>query len=159
MHNKICLQWASQSLMLLSYFQASTTIECMTCCISYSQLVWRSLPTKSKDTGTIRLIGNHTHSRPIWEIIEHAISKIILGFVSYNVCLKLLQLVQLFPKLDSLPKLNLRHDRRAQFGWSLWPHQSTWVIPFPTSKETVCTEGLLAQHALGMLGRTLLKCV
>ena len=42
------------------------------------------VPNNTKDTGIIRLIGNHTHSRPIWEIIVHAISKIILGFASYN---------------------------------------------------------------------------
>ena len=33
---------------------------------------------------TIWLIGNHTHSRPIREIIVHAIRKIVLGFASYN---------------------------------------------------------------------------
>ena len=35
------------------------------------------------------------------------------------------------------PKLNSRHDRLAYFGWSLWPQQSLWNIPLPTSKETL----------------------
>jgi hypothetical protein len=35
--------------------------------------VWRSLPTQFEYTGSIQLIGNHTHSHPIWEIIVHPI--------------------------------------------------------------------------------------
>ena len=68
--------------------QASKTAECMTCCISIIMCIgsnwqlWCSLPTK--DTGTIRLVGNHAHSCPIWEMIVHIISKIILSFALYN---------------------------------------------------------------------------
>ena len=57
-------------------------------------------------------------------------------------------------ELNVLPKLNSRHDRLAYFGWSLWPQQSLWIIPIPTLKE-LCTEGILGQHALGMLEETL----
>ena len=60
----------------------------------------------------------------------------------------------LVPCNSVLPKQNSRHDRRAWCGWSLWPHQSFWVIPFPRQRE-LCTEGLLGRHALGILGRTL----
>ena len=50
-------------------------------CIASNWQLWHSLPTK--DTLTIRLIGNHTHSRPIWEIIVHAISKIIQVYYKF----------------------------------------------------------------------------
>ena len=52
---------------------------------------------------------------------EHG-SQMLPTHVGYNV-------------ISVLLKLNSRHDRLAYFGWSLWPQQSLWIIPIPTSKE------------------------
>jgi hypothetical protein len=50
------------------------SVECMTCTwLATGSYVWRSLPTQFEYTGSIWLIGNHTHSHPIWETIVHAI--------------------------------------------------------------------------------------
>ena len=58
-------------------------------------------------------------------------------------------------KYSVLSKRNLRHDRRAWCGWSPEPHEGFWIVPHSPQQREFCTEGLLGQHALGMLGRTL----
>ena len=56
---------------------------------------------------------------------------VVVGFEIACVCANFRSMCSI------LPKQTLRHDGRAKFGWSHWPHQSHYTLPIPTSKKSL----------------------
>ena len=71
------------------------------------------------------------------DTIDSRLRILVDGTKSPCMCIPLSQNLEVFQviKCSVLPKQSSRHDRRAWLGWSLWLHQSLWIIPIPTSKE------------------------
>ena len=63
--------------------------------------------------------------------------------------------LQAYTNNQCSPQANLRHDRRSWCRWSC-SHIKAFGLSHSHIKGNFCTEGLLGQHTLGMLGRILI---